>query len=89
MPVKSTHARGSVIDVLIYFSNSCCQAFYFWLFNRFVTEYTQYRKYLAMTISCAKAPAKVDFPEEVIGDWVGEQLERPKQGEYETTEPLF
>ncbi|MES1026608.1 hypothetical protein ABN584_27320 [Gloeocapsa sp. BRSZ] len=29
------------------------------------------------------------FFEEVIGGWVGEPLERPEQGEYETREPLF
>ncbi len=29
------------------------------------------------------------FFEEVIGGWVGEPLERPKQGEYETREQLF
>jgi len=29
------------------------------------------------------------FFEEVIGGWVGEPLERPEQGEYETREQLF
>jgi hypothetical protein len=29
------------------------------------------------------------FFEEVIGGWVGEPLERPEQGEYETRETLF
>ncbi|BAZ48849.1 hypothetical protein NIES4103_14600 [Nostoc sp. NIES-4103] len=29
------------------------------------------------------------FFEEVIGGWVGEPLERPEQGEYETREALF
>lgn len=29
------------------------------------------------------------FFEEVIGGWVGEPLERPEQGEYETREHLF
>jgi hypothetical protein len=29
------------------------------------------------------------FFEEVIGGWVGEPLERPEQGEYETRESLF
>ena len=29
------------------------------------------------------------FFEEVIGGWVGEPLERPDQGEYETRETLF
>ncbi|KYC40030.1 hypothetical protein WA1_29170 [Scytonema hofmannii PCC 7110] len=29
------------------------------------------------------------FFEEVIGGWVGEPLQRPEQGEYETREQLF
>jgi len=29
------------------------------------------------------------FFEEVIGGWVGEPLERPQQGEYETREQIF
>jgi hypothetical protein len=29
------------------------------------------------------------FFEEVIGGWVGEPLERPEQGEFETREQLF
>ncbi|MBW4592502.1 MAG: hypothetical protein KME46_06170 [Brasilonema angustatum HA4187-MV1] len=29
------------------------------------------------------------FFEEVIGGWVGEPLQRPEQGEFETREPLF
>lgn len=29
------------------------------------------------------------FFEEVIGGWVGEPLERPEQGEYETREQIF
>ncbi|BCL38199.1 hypothetical protein [Nostoc sp. MS1] len=29
------------------------------------------------------------FFEEVIGGWVGEPLERPEQGEYESRETLF
>ncbi|MBA3922629.1 MAG: DUF2281 domain-containing protein [Nostocaceae cyanobacterium] len=29
------------------------------------------------------------FFEEIIGGWVGEPLQRPEQGEYESREPLF
>ncbi|WP_313934840.1 MULTISPECIES: DUF2281 domain-containing protein [unclassified Nostoc] len=40
-----------------------------------------------------KSPEKLGwmpgFFEEVIGGWVGEPLERPEQGEYETREALF